>query len=76
MCIRDSDNVLEIDSSALAIGKTAVVQNLQQGIEDIVMGFFDFIEEHHGVGPAADRFGQLASLVITDVAWRLSLIHI
>ena len=36
------------------------------------MGFFDFVEQHHLIGPAADRFGQHAALVVADIAGRRS----
>ena len=36
------------------------------------MRFFDFIEKHNAVGPAADGFGEHATLSVTDVARRRS----
>ena len=34
------------------------------------MGFLDFVEKDDGVGAAADGFGELAALFVTDVAGR------
>ena len=34
------------------------------------MGFLDFIEEHHGVGAAPHRFGELAPFVEAHIARR------
>ena len=34
------------------------------------MGFFDFVEEHHGVGTAAHRLGELAPFVEAHIARR------
>ncbi len=34
------------------------------------MGLLDFIQEHHGIRPPADRFGELASFFVTHVSWR------
>ena len=34
------------------------------------MGLLDFIEQHHGVGPAAHRFGELAAFVEAHIARR------
>ena len=50
--------------------KPAVVEQLQQHVEDIVMRLLDLIEEHDPVGPAPHRFGQLPALIVADVAGR------
>ncbi len=34
------------------------------------MGFFDFVEQHHAVGLAADLICQLAAVIIADIAGR------
>jgi len=34
-------------------------QDLQQHIEYVGVGFFDFVEQHHCIGLAPDGFGQL-----------------
>jgi hypothetical protein len=34
------------------------------------VGFLHFVEQDHGEGTAADLFGQLAALVVADVARR------
>src|SRR5579864_890324 len=68
---RHNDNrVLEIDRAPLAIGEPAIIQNLEQDIEYVVVAFFDFIKEHHAVGPATNRLGQLASLFESHIARR------
>ena len=64
----DDDRVLEIDDAAFAVGEAAIVHDLQQDVEDIGMRLFDFVEEHDGVGTAADLFGELAAFFIADVA--------
>ena len=48
------DGIFKVNHSALSIGNTAVIQNLQQDIEYIRMGFFDLVEKHHAVRSAAD----------------------
>src|SRR4051812_45920554 len=40
----DDNDVLEIDRAALPIRQSAIVEHLQQGVKDIVMRLFDFIE--------------------------------
>ena len=66
----DDDRVGEIDCPPLAIGQAAVVEYLQKYIEDVGVSLLDFVKQHHAVGAAAHRFGELAALVVTDVAWR------
>ena len=41
----DDDRVLEIDGAALAVGDAAVVEHLQQHVEDVVVRFLDLVEE-------------------------------
>ena len=64
----DHDGVLEIHGAAVAVGEAAVVQDLQEGIEDLRVGLLDFVEEDHGVGPAAHRLGELAAFLVAHVA--------
>ena len=66
----DDNGVLEIHGAPLAVGQAAVIQHLQQDIEHVGVGFFDFIEQHDGVGPAADGFAELAALLVAHVAGR------
>ena len=66
----DQDGVLEVYGAALAVGDPAVVKHLQEDVEDIRMGFFHFIKQHDAVGVAADRFGQLAALVVSHISGR------
>ena len=47
-----------------------VLQDLQQDVEHVGMGLLDLVEQHHRVGPAAHRLGQLAALVVAHVAGR------
>ena len=64
----DHDRVAEVDRPALAVGQPAVVEDLEQDVEDVRVGLLDLVEQDHLVGPAADRFGQLAALLVADVA--------
>ena len=66
----NDDGVSEIDFAGKAIGDLTVLENLQEYVPDIRMGFFDFIEKDDAVGAAADFFGELATLFVADVAWR------
>ena len=66
----NDDGVSEIDFAGKAIGDLTVLENLQEYVPDIRMGFFDFIEKDDAVGAAADFFGELAALFVADVTWR------
>ena len=67
----DDDGVAEIDCAAVVVGEAAVVEDLQQHVEDFGVGFFNFVEQHNRIGPAAHGLGELAALLVADVAgWR------
>ena len=66
----DQDGVLEADRAALAIGQAAVVHHLQQRVEHVGVGLLDLVEQDDGVRAPPHRLGQLAALVVADVAGR------
>src|ERR1700677_3525597 len=66
----DDHRVAEIDGAAFAVGQAALIENLQQYVEDIGMRFLDFIEQHHRVRTAAHLFGKLSTLFVAHVARR------
>jgi hypothetical protein len=56
--------------AALAVGQPAVVEHLQQDVEDVRVRLLHLVEQHDGVRPAAHRLGQLAAGLVADVAGR------
>ena len=64
----DDDRVLEVHGPALAVGQAAVVEDLEEDVEDVRVGLLDLVEQDDLVRPAADRLGQLAALLVADVA--------
>ena len=66
----DHDRVAEVDRAALAVGETPVVEHLQQDVEDVRVRLLDLVEQDHGVGPAAHRLGEIAALLVADIARR------
>ena len=56
----DEEGVAEVDAAALGVGEGAVLHDLEEHVEGLGVGFFDFVEEDDGVGAAADGFGELA----------------
>src|SRR5438270_2447999 len=66
----DQDRVPEVDGAALAVGQAAVVEDLEQDVEDVRVRLFNLVEEDHGEWAPAHRLGELAALVVADVARR------
>src|SRR5579875_292981 len=66
----DDDRVLEVDGSPLAVGQAAVVENLQQHVEDVGVRLFDLVEEHHAIRLAPHRLGELTAFLVPDIAGR------
>src|SRR5690606_28329514 len=64
----DEDRVLEVDRPPLAVGEPAVVEHLEQDVEDLGMRLLHLVEEDDGVRAAADRLRELAALLVADVA--------
>ena len=66
----DDHRVAEVDRAALAVGQAPVVEDLQEHVEDLGVRLLDLVEEDDGVRPAADGLGELAALLVADVAGR------
>ena len=58
----------EIHRAPLGIREAAVIQHLQQHIEHIGMGLLHLVKQEQGIGPTAHRFGELATLLVADIA--------
>ncbi len=54
----------------MPVGEPAVVEDLKQEVEDIVVCLLDFVEEDDGVGSPANRFGKKSALLVANVARR------
>ena len=66
----DDQRVGEIDHPALPVGQAAIVEHLEQDVEDVGVRLLDLVEQHHLVGAAAHRLRQHPALVIADIARR------
>ena len=66
----DDDGVAEVDRATLRVGEPAVVEHLQQRVEDVGVRLFDLVEQHDRVRLAPHRLGELAALLVADVAGR------
>jgi len=54
-------------AAALGIGQVAVLEDLEEDVEDVRVRLLDLVEHHHRIALAAHRLGQLPSLVVADV---------
>ena len=66
----DDNGVLEIDRASLRIGDAAVVEDLQQDVENIRVRLFDLIKQYDGIRFSAHSLGKLTALVVADVSGR------
>src|SRR5580704_17479971 len=64
----DQHRVLEVHGSAFRIRQAAIVQNLQQDVEDIRVRLLDLVKTNYRVGPPAYRLGELATFVVADIS--------
>ena len=60
----------EVHRAALGIGESAVIEHLEQQVEHLGVGLLHLIEQHHGIGPAPHRLGELAALLVAHIAGR------
>ncbi len=63
----DDNRVLEVDNTALAIRKTAIVEDLQEQLYEFSGGLLDFVDKDDGVWLATNVLRKLASLIVTNV---------
>src|SRR3989440_5527882 len=64
----DQDAVLEVHHVAERVAQAAVVEHLQEHVEDVRVGLFDLVEQHHRIRAPADLLGQIAALLVPHVA--------
>ena len=62
--------VLEVDRTSLPVGHTAVVEHLEEHVEDVGMRLLHFVQQDHAVGLAPHCLGQMAAFFIPDIARR------
>src|SRR5256885_16677023 len=57
-------------SPPLGVGQPPVLQDLEQDVEDVRVSLLDLVEEQDRVRLAPHGLGELAALVVADVARR------
>ena len=66
----DDHGVLEVDHAALGVGQATVLEDLQERVEDVRVGFLHLVEQHDRERLAAHLLGELAALLVPDVTGR------
>ena len=66
----DNDGVLEAHYPTLTVRQAAIVQHLQQDVEDVRMSLLHLVQQDDGVWMPTNCLGKLAALVIAHVSWR------
>ena len=69
---QNDQRVAESTRAARAVGQAAVIEDLQQYVEDVGMRLLHLVEEDHLIGPPAHDFGQRSALLISHIAGRCS----
>ena len=54
----------------MTIRQSAIIQNLQQHIKYVGVGFLYLIQQDDRVRFAPNRLGQITTFFITDITWR------
>lgn len=67
---QNQDDVAEVHGAALTVGQAAVIEYLQQDVEDLGVCLLNLVEQDHRVGATAYSLGQLTALFVADVSGR------
>src|SRR5215207_2461381 len=66
----NDDGLLEVNRAPLGIGQAPVIEDLQEDIEDVRVCLLYLVQKQHGIGPAPHGLGELAGLLVANIAWR------
>ena len=69
----DQDRIFKVYGTALGVGDTAVIEYLQQNVEDVRMRFLDLIEQNNRIWFSAHCLSQLAALLVAYISRRRSI---
>lgn len=64
------ESVFEAYLSTFSVSQHAFIQDLEEDVENIRMGFLDFVEENDGRRVSPDAFGESTAIAVADVAGR------
>jgi hypothetical protein len=66
----EHDAAREVDRLSLAVGEHALVHELQEQVVDLLVRLLELVEQDHAGPLLLDGLGELAALVVPDVAGR------
>src|SRR5215210_293568 len=66
----DHDRVAEVHRAPLGAREASVLEDLEQDVEHVRVRLLDLVEQEHAVRLAPHGLGELAALVVSDVAGR------
>src|SRR2546425_1019299 len=66
----DDHGILEVYRTALTIGQTPIIHDLQQSVEYLWMCLLDLVHQDHAIGTTSYLLGQLTAFVVSNIAWR------
>ena len=66
----DDDGVLEVRCTSLVVRQSAVIEHLQEYVEDVRVRLLNLIEQQHLIRLATHSLRQLAALIVSDVTRR------
>ena len=64
------NGIFKVDFSALRVGNSALVENLQKNVENVGVRFFDFIKKHYRIRFSPYFFGELTALLKAYISRR------
>mmetsp|Transcript_37123 Transcript_37123/g.80687 ORF Transcript_37123/g.80687 Transcript_37123/m.80687 type:complete len:348 (-) Transcript_37123:1389-2432(-) len=70
--VRGEDHhcVREVHGATLPVRQAAIVEHLEEDVQDLRVGLLHLVEEHDVVGPAPHGLRELPALLVADIAWR------
>ena len=69
----DDDGVGKVDGVAVIVGQAAIIQYLKQNVVNVIVSFFDLVQQDHTVRTSPHRFGEFSALFVTDVPGSASI---
>ena len=63
-----NNRIPKADDPTLPIRQATIIQDLKENVPDIRMRFLNLIQEDYPIGTLANRFGQLTTIFMTNIA--------
>src|SRR6266566_5993244 len=66
----DHNGIAEVYSATLCIGQLAILQYLEQHVEDVRVSLLDFVEQDYAIGLTTNSLSELTALFIANISRR------